>query len=243
MQLKWRPFRFDYNVLRKNTNMLSSQSTIIYVCWYILTLCEYNQDTHHWSNINYMWGSAAHDLRPLYVDVSISVSTCEYCIHVQLHHLSVMASKIIRNSAVLQQHVRANKETTWKLRITEYLCWGSTDNRWIPLPKRLVTWKNTREKRTSPFHNPRNIFQLIVVWWRHMVTEIYVTNGLDNDLLPEGTKPLPERKLTSWLSINRVIWHSPSNFHWWISVDILCSNYLYMGFVRDVVCQILMPNG
>ena len=37
---------------------------------------------------------------------------------------------------------------------------------------------------------------LIVAYWRHMVTEIWVNIGSGNGLLPDGTKPLPEPILT-----------------------------------------------
>ena len=38
--------------------------------------------------------------------------------------------------------------------------------------------------------------QLIVAWWRHMVTKILVNIGSGNGLLPDDTKPLPEPMLT-----------------------------------------------
>ena len=37
---------------------------------------------------------------------------------------------------------------------------------------------------------------LIVAWWRHMATEIWVKIGSGNGLLTDGTKPLPEPMLT-----------------------------------------------
>ena len=37
---------------------------------------------------------------------------------------------------------------------------------------------------------------LIVAWWRHMATEIWVNIGSGNGLSPDGTKPLPEPMLT-----------------------------------------------
>ena len=36
---------------------------------------------------------------------------------------------------------------------------------------------------------------LITSQWRHMAPQILVNNGSDNDLLPDGTKPLPELML------------------------------------------------
>ena len=38
--------------------------------------------------------------------------------------------------------------------------------------------------------------QLIVAYWRHMATEIWVNIGSGNGLLPDGTKPLPEPMFT-----------------------------------------------
>ena len=38
--------------------------------------------------------------------------------------------------------------------------------------------------------------QLIGAKWRHIVAGIWVNIGLDNGLLPDGTKPLPEPMLT-----------------------------------------------
>ena len=38
--------------------------------------------------------------------------------------------------------------------------------------------------------------QLIVFWWHPIMTEIWVNTGSGNDLLPDGTKPLPEPMLT-----------------------------------------------
>ena len=40
------------------------------------------------------------------------------------------------------------------------------------------------------------IYQLIVAQWRHMMTYIWFTNGLGNNLLLDGTKQLPESLLT-----------------------------------------------
>ena len=40
-----------------------------------------------------------------------------------------------------------------------------------------------------------------------MATEIWVNIGSGNDLLPDGTKPLPEPMLT-WLIISKLEWHS-----------------------------------
>ena len=37
--------------------------------------------------------------------------------------------------------------------------------------------------------------QLIVAWWHHMVTKIFVSSDSDNGLLPDGTKPLPEQEV------------------------------------------------
>ena len=38
--------------------------------------------------------------------------------------------------------------------------------------------------------------QLIVAYWCHMVTQIWVNIGSGNGLLPDGSKPLPEPMLT-----------------------------------------------
>ena len=38
---------------------------------------------------------------------------------------------------------------------------------------------------------------VIVAWWCHMVTQIWVNIGSDNGLVPDGTKPLPEPMLTN----------------------------------------------
>ena len=38
--------------------------------------------------------------------------------------------------------------------------------------------------------------KLIVAYWRHMATEIWVNIGSSNGLLPDGTNPLPEPMLT-----------------------------------------------
>ena len=38
--------------------------------------------------------------------------------------------------------------------------------------------------------------ELIVAWWCHMATEVWVNIGSGNGLLPDSTKPLPEPMLT-----------------------------------------------
>ena len=43
--------------------------------------------------------------------------------------------------------------------------------------------------------------------WRHR--SIWINNGSDDDLLPGGTKPLPEPMLTYH---NCIIWHSPESY-------------------------------
>ena len=42
----------------------------------------------------------------------------------------------------------------------------------------------------------KSLISIIVAWWRHMATEIWVNIGSGNGLLPDGTKPLPEPMLT-----------------------------------------------
>ena len=39
--------------------------------------------------------------------------------------------------------------------------------------------------------------KIIVAYWRHMVTQIWVNTDSGNGLVPDGTKPLPEQMLTS----------------------------------------------
>ena len=43
---------------------------------------------------------------------------------------------------------------------------------------------------------PHIFHQLIVAYWRHMATQMWVNTGSGNGLVPDGTKPLPEPMLT-----------------------------------------------
>ena len=45
--------------------------------------------------------------------------------------------------------------------------------------------------------------QHIEIWWRHMATQIWVSIGSGNGLMPGGTKPLPQPMLTP---PPRVLW-------------------------------------
>ena len=49
-------------------------------------------------------------------------------------------------------------------------------------------------------------------WWHSLMTLVSVHTGSGNDLLPNGTKPLPEPML-KWHQLNGNLWYSPeSNF-------------------------------
>ena len=46
------------------------------------------------------------------------------------------------------------------------------------------------------FRHQQQVLNLIVTWWCHMATKIWINIGSGNGLLPDGTKPLPEPMLT-----------------------------------------------
>ena len=55
----------------------------------------------------------------------------------------------------------------------------------------------------------------VLVWWRHMATEIWVNIGSANNLLPDGTKPLPEPLLTNHCRRSMsFIWGQFHRKHW-----------------------------
>ena len=56
--------------------------------------------------------------------------------------------------------------------------------------------------------SPFNPLKLIVAFWRHMETQIWVNIGSSNGLLPGDTKPLPEPNFTYHKS-------GPVTFAWW----------------------------
>ena len=82
--------------------------------------------------------------------------------------------------------------STWAL-------WGHekfAQCQWLPLqdPKWLSM---TCQIKDSIGPSGRWVLILIVAWWHHMASEIWVNFGSGNGSLPDGTKPLPEPMLTN----------------------------------------------
>ena len=67
--------------------------------------------------------------------------------------------------------------------------WGQLSKRYLSCQSLKLAWKSFIWSFIEISQGP--ISYLIVAWWHHMATEIWVNIGSGNDLLPDGTKPLP----------------------------------------------------